>query len=79
MGGYPHSVAFRPGEILIAKTDGFYVAPYQLGQATISPNVVKLLAALPGGGGHSSRTVAVVYTTERARWSAWCLGLGPRR
>ena len=59
MGGYPHSIAFRPGEILIAKTDGLYVAPYQLGQATISPNAVKLLAALPGGGGHSSRTVAV--------------------
>ncbi len=58
-GGYPHSVAFRLGEILIAKTDGLYVAPYELGQATISPKVVKLLAALPGGGGHSSRTVAV--------------------
>lgn len=59
IGGYPHSVAFRPGEILIAKTDGLYVAPYQLGQATIAPNAVKLLAALPGGSGHSSRTVAV--------------------
>lgn len=59
IGGYPHSVAFRPGEILIAKTDGLYVAPYQPDQATIAPNTVKLLAALPSGGGHSSRTVAV--------------------
>jgi len=59
IGGYPHSIAFRPGEILIAKTEGLYVAPYQLGQATITPGDVKLLAALPGGGGHSSRTVAV--------------------
>ncbi len=58
-GGYPHSVAFRPGEILIAKTDGIYVAPYQPGQESIPPRSVKLLAALPGGGGHSSRTVAV--------------------
>lgn len=59
MGGYPHSVAFRSGEILIAKTEGLYVAPYQLGQVTIASNAVELLAALPGGGGHSSRTVAV--------------------
>ncbi len=58
-GGYPHSIAFRPGEILIAKTDGVYVAPYQPGQKTIAPKAVKLLAALPGGGGHSSRTIAV--------------------
>jgi len=59
VGGYPHSVAFRPGEILIAKTDGLYLAPYQPGQTTITPNTVNLLAALPGGGGHSSRTVGV--------------------
>ena len=59
MGGYPHSVAFRPGEILIAKTDGVYRAPYQPGQSTIMPDKVTLLAALPGGGGHDSRTVAV--------------------
>jgi len=59
IGGYPHSIAFRPGEILIAKTEGLYVAPYQLGQATITSGDVKLLAALPAGGSHSSRTVAV--------------------
>jgi len=59
MGGYPHSVAFRPGEMLIAKTDGLYVTPYEPGQESIGPNAVKLLAALPGGGGHSSRTLAV--------------------
>jgi len=57
--GYPHSVAFRHDEILIARTDGLYRAPYRLGQAKIDADGVKLLAALPGGGGHVSRTVGV--------------------
>jgi glucose/arabinose dehydrogenase len=56
---YPHSVAFRKGEILIARTGGLYRALYQPGQTKIAPSDVKLLAALPGGGGHSSRTVGV--------------------
>jgi Glucose/sorbosone dehydrogenases len=56
---YPHSVAFRPGEILIAKTSGLYRAPYAPGQSHIAKRDLSLLAALPGGGGHSSRTVAV--------------------
>ena len=57
--GYPHSVAFRRGEILIARTDGLYHSSYRLGQAKIAAGHVKLLAALPGGGGHVSRTVGV--------------------
>jgi len=56
---YPHSVAFRPGEILIAQTNGVYRAPYRAGQDRIAPGAVTLLAALPAGGGHSSRTVGV--------------------
>ena len=59
LGGYPHSVAFRQGEILIAKTGGVYRAPYKPGQAVIAPDAVKLLAALPSGGGHNSRTIGV--------------------
>jgi len=59
MGNYPHNVAFRHGEILIAHTDGVYRAPYRLGQSVIAPHEVTLLAALPGGGGHDSRTVGV--------------------
>ena len=59
LGGYPHSVAFRPGEILVAKTDGVYVAPYVPGRAQIDGGEFRMLAALPGGGGHSSRTVGV--------------------
>ena len=58
-GGYPHSVAFRANEILIAKTDGVYRAPYRAGQAHLDPQALRLLAALPGGGGHNSRTVGV--------------------
>lgn len=56
---YPHSVAFRKGEIVIARTNGVYRAPYQPGQKQIASASVKLLARLPGGGGHSSRTVGV--------------------
>ena len=56
---YPHSVALRPGEILIARTDGLYRAPYRPGQKTIAAKSVSLLARLPGGGGHNSRTVGI--------------------
>jgi glucose/arabinose dehydrogenase len=59
LNGYPHSVAFRQDEILIALTDGLYRAPYRLGQAKIVADKVKLLADLPSGGGHTSRTVGV--------------------
>lgn len=56
---YPHSVAFRQNEIIIAQTDGLYRAPYTPGQAKVAADAVTLLAALPGGGGHNSRTVRV--------------------
>ncbi len=56
--GYPHSVAFRQGEMLIARSDGLYRAPYRSGQRRIDPASVTLLAALPAGPGHNSRTVA---------------------
>ncbi len=59
LSGYPHSVAFRAGEILIARTDGLYHAPYKQGQKRLDPSAVKLLAALPAGSGHNSRSVAV--------------------
>src|SRR3990167_4520789 len=56
---YPHSVALRRGEMLIARTNGLYRAPYQPGQKSIALESVTLLARLPGGGGHNSRTVGV--------------------
>jgi len=58
--GYPHSVAFRDGEILIARTSGLYRAPYAAGQAQIPAARVELVARLPSQtGGHNSRTVKV--------------------
>lgn len=56
---YPHSVAWRNGELLIAQTDGLYRAPYVPGQARIARDGVQRLAALPGGGSHTSRSVAI--------------------
>lgn len=58
-GGYPHSVALRAGELLIAMTDGLYRAPYTPEQTRLDPERIELLAPLPGGRGHSSRTVTV--------------------
>lgn len=59
LGGYPHGVAFREGEILIARTDGVYRAPWRPGQGRLEARDLVLLAPLPGGSGHSSRTVRV--------------------
>jgi glucose/arabinose dehydrogenase len=57
---YPHSVAFRDGEILIARTDGLYSAPFEPGQDSLDPADVTLVAALPGAtAGHTSRTVRI--------------------
>jgi glucose/arabinose dehydrogenase len=61
-GGYPHSVAFRQTEageeIWLAETNGLYRALYQAGRF-YTKNDFTLIEALPGGGGHNSRTVAV--------------------
>jgi len=58
LSGYPHSIAYRDGELLIARTDGMYRAAWSPRQAAIDPGSVKRLAALPAGG-HSSRSVAL--------------------
>lgn len=57
--GYPHSIAFRDKQILIAKTDGLYAAAYPAGTTPSGIARLHLIAALPDGGGHNSRTVAV--------------------
>jgi len=59
LSGYPNSLAYRAGQLLIARTDGVYAAPYQPGQSKLDPRHVTLLARLPAGSGHSSRTVIV--------------------
>jgi len=56
---YPHSVALREGEILVAQTDGLYRAAYVPGQGEVRRDQVALLASLPAGRGHTSRTVRV--------------------
>ncbi len=55
---YPHSVAYRDGELFIAQTHGLYKLPYQPGQQSVDVSRLQKVAALPGGG-HSSRTVRV--------------------
>lgn len=57
--GYPHSVAFRDNSILIARTDGLYQAPYRAGQRRVAPEDMDMIARLPAGRGHNSRSVAV--------------------
>jgi len=54
---YPHSIAFRGEEILIAQTGGLYRAPYQPGQSEVPRHSVERVAPLPSGGSHGSRTV----------------------
>jgi glucose/arabinose dehydrogenase len=56
---YPHSVAFRGDQILIARTSGLYSAPYSAGQQHMQASSLRLLVAIPGGPGHNSRTVAI--------------------
>ncbi len=55
---YPHSVALRGDEIFVATTSGLFRAPYKQGQASIDDDF-SLLAKIPGGGGHNSRSVAI--------------------
>jgi len=59
LSGYPHSVAWRDGELLVARTDGLYRAPYLPGQTQLDRRDFEILAELPGDGGHNSRSVAV--------------------
>ena len=62
LSGYPHSVALHKSaqgkrQLLIAKTEGLYSVPWP--RSKIKDADLELLAKLPGGGGHSSRSVAV--------------------
>lgn len=56
---YPHSLAWRDNLLYIAQTDGLYRVPYRPGQRSIEWDDITLLAPLPGGGGHNSRTVGI--------------------
>ena len=62
-GGYPHSIAFRYSgdktEVFVAETDGLYKATYKNKDFDLIRQDFKLISELPGGSGHTSRTVAV--------------------
>jgi glucose/arabinose dehydrogenase len=58
LGDYPHSVAVRGDELLIAQTRGLYRTRFRAGERRLE-GALELVAALPGGFGHSSRTVRV--------------------
>ena len=58
-GGFPHSVTVRDGELLVGMTNGVYRAPYEPdSNKRLNDSDFELVAALPSGGGHASRTVA---------------------
>ena len=60
LGGFPHSVAVRDGNLLVGMTDGVYRAPYKTdNDEPLQYEDFELMAALPSGGGHASRTVAI--------------------
>lgn len=60
LSGFPHSVAVRNDELLVGKTDGVYRTPYkEQYNKPLTDSNFELAVALPGGGGHASRTVAV--------------------
>jgi len=61
-GGYPHSVALRTTargqELWVGETAGVWKAPYNSG-STLKRGDFEKVVSLPGGGGHSSRTVKI--------------------
>ncbi|SDL20708.1 Glucose/arabinose dehydrogenase, beta-propeller fold [Modicisalibacter muralis] len=56
--GYPHSVVQRGDSLYVATTDGLYRAKYQSG-ADLGEEDFELVAEIPGGGGHSSRSLTL--------------------
>ncbi len=56
---YPHSVVVRGDELYVADTDGLYRARYNSGITRLRHKDFTLVAPLPSGGTHSSRTVEV--------------------
>ncbi len=56
---YPHSVVVRGDALYVADTDGLYQARYTSDIARLRHKDFTLVASLPSGGGHSSRTVGI--------------------
>lgn len=58
LSGYPHSAVVHRGYLYVATTDRLLRAPYASGRR-LEDVAFEEVAALPGGGGHSSRTLSV--------------------
>jgi glucose/arabinose dehydrogenase len=56
---YPHSLALRSGYLYIAQTPGLYRIPYRSTDHLLEEDDIELVAKIPGGWGHNSRTVKV--------------------
>ncbi len=62
LSNFPHGVALRSGVLFVAKNDGVYRAPYRPGdppKGALKDGDFTRVAALPPGGGHSSRSIGV--------------------
>ena len=57
--GYPHSVVQRDGKLFISRTNGLLSIDYVPGQAKLDADDTELVAPIPGGGGHNSRTLRI--------------------
>ena len=57
--GYPHSVIQRGNQLFISRTDSLLVIDYTPGQEGLDIDDVQVLAKLPGGGGHNTRTLGL--------------------
>ena len=57
--GYPHSAIQRDGKLFIARTDSLLSADYSPDQDKLDTNALVVVAKIPGGGGHNSRTLSL--------------------
>lgn len=56
---YAHGVALRDGELLIGRNNGVYRIDYPDSRSPLSDEDLELLARLPSGGSHTTRTLHV--------------------
>ena len=57
--GYPHDVIQRDDKLFISRTDSLLSIDYLPGQGKLDRDDAQVLAAIPGGGGHNSRTLGL--------------------
>lgn len=57
--GYPHSVIQRDGKLFIARTDSLLSVDYAPAQKKLAKDALEVVAEIPGGGGHNTRTLSL--------------------